>query len=142
MQERLPESRVEWATAVDAEESERSLLAKYMNAWERCDPSELVALLHDDVKMAMPPYPAWYDGLEAVMRFIEEHATGPGSFVHRFVPTRANRQPAFGVYRVDDGHATAFAINVLAIANGRIAELHWFLYPELFPAFGLPERLP
>ena len=142
MQERLPATRLDWSTAAGAEAAERSLLAKYMSAWERRDPSELVALLHEDVRMAMPPYPAWYDGRPAVMRFIEEHATGPAAFEHRFVPTRANRQPAFGVYRVDGDEATAFAIHIVAVAEGRITDLHWFLYPELFAAFGLPDRLP
>ena len=33
-------------------------------------------------------------------------AFAPGSAAHRFVPTRANRQPAFGVYRGDGADAT------------------------------------
>lgn len=142
MQERLPAARVDWANAADAEEEERSLLARYMSAWERRDPSELVALLHEDVRMAMPPYPAWFAGRRAVMAFVAEHAFEPTAFVHRFVPTRANRHPAFGVYRVDGDESTAFAIHVVEMAGGVITDLHWFLYPELFPAFGLPDRLP
>jgi RNA polymerase sigma-70 factor (ECF subfamily) len=142
MQERLPAARLDWASAVDAEDAERSLLAKYMSAWERRDPSELVALLHEDVRMAMPPYPAWFDGRRAVLAFLAEHAFAPTTFEHRFVATRANRQPAFGVYRVDGDEVTAFAIHVVGIAEGLITDLHWFLYPELFPAFGLPDRLP
>jgi RNA polymerase sigma-70 factor, ECF subfamily len=141
MQDRLPAARLEWATAADAEEAERSLLETYMNAWERRDPSRLVALLREDVRMAMPPHPTWYDGRDAVAAFLAERALAPTASVHRFVPTRANRQPAFGVYRADGSGFAAFAIHVVGIEDGLITDLDWFLYPELFPAFGLPDTL-
>jgi RNA polymerase sigma-70 factor (ECF subfamily) len=141
MKERLPAARLEWARAADAEEAERSLLQKYIDAWERRDPSQLVSLLREDVRMAMPPHPTWYQGREGVCAFYAERAFAPGAASHRFVPTRANRQPAFGVYRGDGADATPFAIHVVEIEDGLITGLHWFLYPELFPAFGLPETL-
>jgi RNA polymerase sigma-70 factor, ECF subfamily len=140
MQERLPAARLEW-TAADAQEAERSLLETYLNAWERRDPSQLVALLREDVRMAMPPHPTWYEGRDAVVAFLAERALAPTASAHRFVPTRANRQPAFGVYRGNGAGAVAFAINVIGIEDGLITDVHWFLYPELFPAFGLPDTL-
>jgi RNA polymerase sigma-70 factor (ECF subfamily) len=140
MQERLPAARLEW-TAADAQEAERSLLETYLNAWERRDPSQLVALLREDVRMAMPPHPTWYDGRDAVVAFLAERALASTASAHRFVPTRANRQPAFGVYRGNGAGAVAFAINVIGIEDGLITDVHWFLYPELFPAFGLPDTL-
>jgi hypothetical protein len=57
------------------------------------------------------------------------------------VPTRANRQPAFGVYRGDGTEARPFAIHLVGVESGLVADMHFFLYPDLFPAFGLPERL-
>ena len=141
MKERLPERRLEWATAADAEEAERSLLQTYMDAWERHDDAQLVELLREDVRLAMPPHPTWYDGREAVAAFLSDIACAPGSEPHRLVPTRANRQPAFGVYRGEGPGARPFAINVVRIESGLIADLDWFLYPELFPAFGLPDTL-
>ena len=140
MQERLPAARLDW-TAADAQEAERSLLETYLNAWERRDPSQLVALLREDVRMAMPPHPTWYEGRDAVVAFLAERALAPTASAHRFVPTRANRQPAFGVYRGDGAGAAAFAINVIGIEDGLITDVHWFLYPDLFPAFGLPDTL-
>jgi RNA polymerase sigma-70 factor (ECF subfamily) len=140
MQVRLPAARSEWPTANEAEDAERSLLETYMSAWERRDPSRLVELLREDVRLAMPPHPTWYEGRDAVMAFHLERAFAPDASVHRFVPTRANRQPAFGVYR-GDADATPFAIHVLQIEDGLVTDLHWFLYPELFPAFGLPATL-
>ena len=37
--------------------------------------------------------------------------------------------------------ARPFAINVLRIESGLVADMDWFIYPELFPAFGLPDTL-
>jgi RNA polymerase sigma-70 factor, ECF subfamily len=141
MQERLPAKRHEWATAADAEDAERSLLRTYVEAFERHDDRELVALLREDVRMAMPPHPTWYEGREAVAAFLAGVAFRVGSEAHRFVPTRANRQPAFGVYRGEGADARPFAINVVQIESGRVADMHFFKYPELFPAFGLPKSL-
>jgi RNA polymerase sigma-70 factor, ECF subfamily len=141
MQERLPAARLDWARGADAEVAERSLLETYLDAWERHDPSRLVALLREDVRMAMPPHPTWYEGRDAVGAFLAERAFARTASPHWFVPTRANRQPAFGVYRGDRAGATAFGIHVVGIEDGLVTDLHWFLYPELFPAFGLPDRL-
>jgi RNA polymerase sigma-70 factor (ECF subfamily) len=141
MQERLPARRLEWKTSTDADDAERSLLQTYMEAFERHDDRQLVALLREDVRLAMPPHPTWYEGLEAVAAFLTSVAFRPGSQPHRLVPTRANRQPAFGVYRGDGADATPFAINVVEIESGLVAGMHFFKYPELFPAFGLPNTL-
>jgi RNA polymerase sigma-70 factor (ECF subfamily) len=141
LKERLPETRLEWAAVSDAEQDERSLLQTYVEAFERHDDRQLVALLREDVRLAMPPHPTWYDGRDAVAAFFAGVGFAPGSASHRLLPTRANRQPAFGVYRGEGADATPFAINVLEIESGRIKEMHFFKYPELFPAFGLPETL-
>jgi RNA polymerase sigma-70 factor, ECF subfamily len=140
MKERLPAARLDWASAGEAERAERSLLQTYMEAWERHDESQLVALLRDDVRMTMPPHPTWYEGREAVAAFLAGVAFAPGSEGHRFVPTRANRQPAFGVYR-GGADASSFGIHVVGIESGLVADMHFFLYPGLFPAFGLPDLL-
>jgi RNA polymerase sigma-70 factor (ECF subfamily) len=141
MKERLPAARLEWATAAGAEDAERSLLQTYLEAWERHDESELVALLRKDVRLAMPPHPTWYEGREAVAGFLAGVAFAPGAEAHRLVPTRANRRPAFGVYRGEGAEARPFGINVVTIESGLVAEMDFFLYPELFPAFGLPDTL-
>jgi RNA polymerase sigma-70 factor (ECF subfamily) len=141
LKDRLPARRLEWATAADAEDAERSLLETYVDAFERHDDRRLVALLREDVRLAMPPHPTWYEGLEAVAAFLAGVAFRPGSEAHRFVPTRANRQPAFGVYRGEGADARPFAINVVEIESGLVTGMDFFRYPELFPAFGLPDTL-
>jgi RNA polymerase sigma-70 factor, ECF subfamily len=136
LKDRLP-ARHDWASAAVASDADRALLQTYMEAWERHDASQLVALLRDDVRLAMPPHPTWYEGREAVAAFLAGVAMAPGSEAHRFVPTGANGQPAFGVYRGRAGNLTPFAINVLRIEGGAVADMHFFKYPALFPAFGL-----
>src|SRR5262245_59922200 len=85
LKERLPAGRLEWATATDAREAERSLLQSYMEALERHDERQLVSLLRDDVRMAMPPHPIWYEGRDAVAAFFADVAFAPGSEAHRLV---------------------------------------------------------
>ena len=142
MKERLPAERLEWATAADAENAERSLLQNYVEAFERHDDRRLVTLLREDVRLAMPPHPTWYDGRDAVIAFCAGSNLFAGSDVVRLVPTRANRQPAFAIYRGEGAELRPFAINVVQIESGLVADMHFFLYPELFPAFGLPDTLP
>ena len=141
MKEQLPVRRLEWATAADAEDAERSLLQTYMDAFERHDDRQLVALLREDVRLAMPPHPTWYEGREAVAAFLAGVLFAPGAEARRLVPTRANRQPAFGIYHGVGAGARPSSIHVVGIESGLVADMHFFLYPELFPAFGLPDTL-
>jgi RNA polymerase sigma-70 factor (ECF subfamily) len=141
MKEQLPAGRLEWATTADAGDAERSLLETYMEAMERHDERQLVSLLREDVRMAMPPHPTWYEGRDAVAAFFAGVGFASGSVAHRLVPTRANRQPAFGVYRGVGADARPFGINVLRIESGLITDIDFFLHPELFPAFALPDTL-
>src|SRR5207244_1384004 len=123
MKEQLPAGRLEWAPVADAGDAERSLLQTYMEAFERHDERQLVSLLREDVRMAMPPHSTWYEGREAVTAFLAGVAFAPGSEAHRLVPTRANRQPAFGVYRGVGADARPFGINVLRIESGLVADI-------------------
>jgi RNA polymerase sigma-70 factor (ECF subfamily) len=140
MKGRLP-ARPEWGTTADAEDAERSLLQTYVEAFERHDDRRLVALLREDVRLAMPPHPTWYEGREAVAAFLAGVLFASGSAARRLMPTRANRQPAFGIYHSDGADARPSSIHVVGIESGLVADMHFFLYPELFAAFGLPDTL-
>jgi hypothetical protein len=62
----------------------------------------------------------------------------------RLVPTRANGQPAFGVYLADP-HANVFrAYTLLVIATGgeHITAITGFNNTTLMARFGLPRNLP
>lgn len=128
---------------LDAETS--ALLARYVEAFEAYDIEALVALLHEDAVQSMPPLDLWLEGARAIGEWMVQ--PGPdqcrGS---RLVPTAANGCPAFGQYRRDPaGGWYPWAIQVLEISGGRIAEMAFFLSPldpeRLFPSFGLPLHL-
>jgi len=125
-------------TSVESDQAE--LLARYVDAFERYDITELVSLLREDASFSMPPYPVWLQGPEAVGAFML--GTGIGCKGSRLVPLSANGGPAAAVYHsAPDGSYTAWAIVLVEVSAGRIAGLHHFLYPKLFAAFGLPPRL-
>ena len=46
------------------------LLRAYVQSWEGRDLDALVALLHDDVALAMPPHATWYRGRANVAAFL------------------------------------------------------------------------
>jgi RNA polymerase sigma-70 factor (ECF subfamily) len=126
---------------VDAvDDQQRDLLDRYVDAFERYDIPAFVELLHEDALQSMPPYELWLQGRDELGKWML--GTGIGCKDARLLPTWANGCPAFGNYRVDpEGGHTPFAIQVLHVQDGRIAAVHHFLYPELFPSFGLPTHL-
>ena len=120
--------------------AEDAIVAVFARAWESADLEALVALLTDDVFIAMPPVPFGYEGRDPVARYCAS-LFGAG---RRFdlVPTRANGQPAFGAYLrgpTGIGHATGFW--VLTLAGDRICAMTRF-EASVLPWFGLPRSLP
>ena len=121
------------------------LLERYMQAWERDDVAGLTALLHEEARFSMPPSPSWYRGRAAISAFWRTNVFPTVSRDRwRLRATRANTQPAFGVYLRDlDGDVyRAHALQVLAVANQWITEMTVFFSPALFARFGLPSDLP
>jgi RNA polymerase sigma-70 factor, ECF subfamily len=55
----------------------------------------------------------------------------------------ANMQPAVAHYlrRPGESEYRPVALDVLRIERGRVAEITSFVFPELFPMFGLPPTL-
>jgi len=124
--------------AMDAEH--QLLLDRYVDAFSRYDVEALVALLRDDVQFSMPPHPMWLEGPDQVAGWL----LGPGAGCRgsQVLVTEANGAPAVATYRPTDGRAhLPFAIQVIEMGDGSIAGVHNFLYPELFPYFGLPDRI-
>jgi len=120
--------------------AEDAIVARFARAWESADLDALVALLTDDVFIAMPPEPFGYEGRHNVARYwARQFAAGRGSGL---VPARANGQPAFGAYlRAPDGirHATGFY--VLTLAGDQVRAMTRF-DNSVLPSFGLPRSLP
>jgi RNA polymerase sigma-70 factor (ECF subfamily) len=139
MKDYLPERRVDWTRSPTADAAERSLLERYVDAWNRSDVDGIVALLTEDARLAMPPMPAWYAGREAIATFLARNPLAPDAPLHIRVPTRANRQPAFAVYFPGDrdGELRPVGLEVLRIEDGLIAEIDIFLQPELLERFAV-----
>src|SRR5260370_156383 len=120
--------------------SEDAIVAKFVRAYESADLDAVVALLTDDVFVSMPPMPLEYEGRDVVARFCAS-LFGAG---RRFdlVPTRANGQPAFGVYlRAPDGIRHGTGLYVLTLPGDRICALPPFQATRL-PWFRLPRSPP
>jgi RNA polymerase sigma-70 factor (TIGR02960 family) len=106
------------------------------------DIDAVVNLLAEDIQIAMPPLPAVWQGRERAAEFLTEVAFRlvPQA---RFVPTRANRQPALAVYTRDQasGLWRGSGLLVLTLRGDHIAAITRFESHTLDP-FGLPRILP
>jgi RNA polymerase sigma-70 factor (ECF subfamily) len=124
------------------EEADLELLERYVKAFEQYDIKALTDLIHEDATQSMPPFDLWLTGRDDI--FAWWWGPGIGCKGSRVIPTvAANGSPAFGQYKPSpDGGYEPWALQVLEVSGGRIAELTFFLGTEkLFPLFGLPARL-
>ncbi|HEV7758787.1 MAG TPA: sigma-70 family RNA polymerase sigma factor [Acidimicrobiales bacterium] len=130
-------------TATDPiDDDQQELLARYADAFERYDMESLVALLHEDATLSMPPYALWMVGVDNIRNWML--GTGIGCQGSRLVATVANGTPAFGQYRVSESGSgfDAWALQVIEVRDGKIVALNSFLdTPNLFPMFDLPLHL-
>lgn len=138
MQGHLPPRRSEWS-AGEPSDAERDLLDRFIDAHERGDAALAVSIASEDLRITMPPYPHFFEGLATIAPLLER-ALSEGDW--RLVPTMANRMPTAASYLRQPGDTIyrAMKFDVLRIEDGRVAEITTF-GPELFPAFGLPLTL-
>jgi RNA polymerase sigma-70 factor (TIGR02960 family) len=116
--------------------TERALLSSFVTAYQSGDLGALIPLLTDDVFLAMPPMDLEYRGLAPVTAFCAL-LFGTGR-AYEVVATRANRQPAFGVYtKLPDGSRIGTGLIVLTLAGDRISAMTRF-EAELLMRFDLP----
>jgi RNA polymerase sigma-70 factor (ECF subfamily) len=116
---------------------DRALLERYVRAWEKGDLDAILALLHDDVTLSMPPSPTWIEGRPAVARFFTNRVMR-AVHEHRFraVLLDANGRTSGGFYRRDDtGAWTFFALQVLDAKDGRIRTIDHFMTAGSHAAF-------
>jgi RNA polymerase sigma-70 factor, ECF subfamily len=122
---------------------QRELLQRYVAAFEDYDIAALVDLFSADAVWEMPPFTGWYETPGDIGRLVATHcpAQGPGDM--RLVPTKANGQPAFGMYmRGDDGEHRAFQLQVVHVTPAGVDHVTAFFDTSLFAPFGLPAILP
>ncbi len=112
-------------------EAERTLVDRYMRAWEQSDVDALVALLRRDARLSMPPLLEWYEGTDAIAGFFRWATGARGRGPYRFVPTRANGGPAFAIY----AHGQPFVLQVVEADGAGIRQITSFMNPALFDFF-------
>ncbi|MFD9961068.1 RNA polymerase subunit sigma-70 [Amycolatopsis sp. NPDC058986] len=150
LKEHLPACRAEWRPAASADE--RALVRRYMTAVVECDEDALAELLREDVRCShqagaggwMGPDPTWYGGLAEVLEGWAPALRGANALDFAMRLTSANGQPAVASYirwPSEDREFHAFALDVLSIMDGKVAEVVNFV-PAVFPSFGLPMTLP
>jgi RNA polymerase sigma-70 factor (TIGR02960 family) len=123
--------------------AERELVHRFVDAFETDDVDAIVSLLTEDAWLTMPPSTLQYQGPQAIAAFLSGVATWRGGQLSRLVPTRANTQPAFGIYRNDPhaGIAHATGLVVLTLAGEEITAITQFLGSGFLSRFGLPRTL-
>jgi RNA polymerase sigma-70 factor (ECF subfamily) len=118
--------------------TERDLLSRYVDVWERDDVDGLVALLREDAILRMPPQPA-VRGAAAIATFFRETAAGGDLTRMRLTATWANGRPAVAAQkRTAAGALVAHGILVLEVAGERIVGIDAFIDPSLLSVFGFP----
>ena len=122
--------------------AEHRLVARFTGALERADLDALIELLVTDVRLSMPPAMLEYRGIESARRVLAAVSFRPGR-TYRVVPTRANGQPAFGLYLADP-HASvyrAYCLLVITTAGDHITAITSFS-TNVMTRFGLPRTFP
>ncbi len=121
--------------------AEANVVQRFVEAFERGDAGEVVAVLTEDARLTMPPEPLECNGGGAIADFMKRtRFWGPEL---KLVPTRANNQPAFGYYRPDPNSPIwrARGLIVLSLRNDQVSGIARF-DPAFLARFGLPRTLP
>jgi RNA polymerase sigma-70 factor (ECF subfamily) len=143
----------QWTPAVPVDGEHQALLDRYVDAVERWDVDALVALLHEDATLDMPPHALWLQGAASIHGWFQNK-----HHELRVLPTAANGSSALGVYRAHQpgGPYEPFHLQVVEVSAGRITAIHSFFDPSrgcqlavgggraavgLFRLFDLPARL-
>jgi RNA polymerase sigma-70 factor (ECF subfamily) len=120
--------RASWSPDLEAP-VDRALLERYLRAWKSSDLDAIVALLHEEAVMSMPPFPVWIQGSAAIARFlahrIRSHPTPP-----RYRPRaiEANGRTALEMHRsFGDEVPRLFAVQVVEVRDGKIAAVDHFM---------------
>ena len=117
---------------VPARATERDLLRRYVEAWERADIDGLVALMREDAMLSMPPQPA-IAGAGAIGAFF---ARVLGALDLETSAVFANGLPALALReRAENGALTPHRLLVLELEDGRIVRLHAHSDERLVRAF-------
>jgi RNA polymerase sigma-70 factor, ECF subfamily len=141
LRDQWPDGRLDWAPAAEPDSGQRRLLRRYIDAHEQADPEALIALLGQDVRLAISPQVGEWNGQEDVGDALRDGMNALGQW--RMLPIMANGQPGTAGYLRRPGETafSPFALAVLRFEQGRLIDIAAFEQPSMFAAFGLPAHL-
>ncbi|WP_370964428.1 RNA polymerase subunit sigma-70 [Amycolatopsis sp. cg9] len=146
MRAQLPGRRLDWRSPATHElsDDERGVVKSYIDAHVRNDLDGLTSLLRDDLRFAMLPEPdtATTTAEDAVDGWVSGGLFQRGHDDWRGMTTTVNRMPAAALYlrTPGDSEHRLFAVAVLRVVDGKIAELTGFDVAGK-PWLGLPPTL-
>ena len=141
LRDQWPDGRLDWAPAAEPDPGQRRLLQRFIAAHEQADPEALIALLRDDIRLAISPPGGEWNGQPDVGDALRGGMNSLGQW--RLLPIMANRQPGAAGYLRRPGQTAfvPFALTVLRFERGRLTDIAAFEQPSMFAAFGLPASL-
>ena len=119
-------------------EPEPDVVHEYIRSWEAHDVDALVAMLHEDIVLAMPPHTTWFDNRAELERFLRESLFAKrwaGGF--RVRQMRANGRSAFAFYH----QGRRSSIQVVDFRGGKVAQILVFIGEPFFRGFDVPETV-
>jgi RNA polymerase sigma-70 factor (ECF subfamily) len=150
--EGLPERSQQATLRELGDDGVRTVVKRYIDAWERADVDAILAMLAEDATFAMPPLRTWYRGRSAITVFLTHFAMLER---WRLVPVRANGQLAFANYgwEAEKKQFTAKTLDVLTLDGPLVTQITAFVTPftrgsarerfaaDVFERFGLPKHV-
>lgn len=119
-------------------------LSAYVDAWEAADGAALALLLKEDATFSMPPIPAWYRGRETIRTLVSRTVfSGEARGRWRLLPTAANGQVAYGLYRQTEtaGLYQGYGIQVVTLSGPLVSAITTFIDAGLIARFDLPATI-
>jgi RNA polymerase sigma-70 factor (ECF subfamily) len=141
LRDQWPDGRLDWAPAAEPDPGQRQLLQRFIDAHEQADPEALIAMLRDDIRLAISPQVGEWNGQQDVGDALRDGMNALGQW--RCLPIMANGQPGAAGYLRRPGETaySPFALTLLRFEHGRLIEMAAFEQPSMFTAFGLPASL-
>jgi RNA polymerase sigma-70 factor (ECF subfamily) len=140
LRDQWPGGRLDWAPAAEPDPGQRRLLQRFIDAHEQADPEALIAVLDQDVRLAISQVGEW-NGRPEVGDALRDGMNALGQW--RVLPIMANGQPGAAGYlrRPGESAYVPFVLTVLRLERGRVVDIAAFEQASMFTAFGLPASL-
>jgi len=141
LRDQWPDGRMGWAPAAEPDPGQRRLVQQFIAAHEQADPEALIAILRQDIRLAISPQVGEWNGEQEVGDALRDGMNALGRW--RVLPIMANRQPGAAGYLRRPGQTAfyPFVLSVLRFEHGRLTDIAAFEQPSMFAAFGLPASL-